>query len=34
MNGFIIQLLWIILLLPIVRKTWNLGVKRYSAMGA
>ena len=33
-NGFCIQICWLILLLPIMLVTWRLGVRRYSGMGA
>ena len=33
-HGFLAQISWIILLLPIVLLTWRSGVRRYTAMGA
>jgi ABC-2 type transport system permease protein len=32
--GYLVQLLWIGLLLPVVMLLWRLGVRRYGAMGA
>jgi len=34
LGGFIAQLIWILLLLPMVLFLWRLGVRRYTAMGA
>ena len=33
-KGFIIQILWILLLFPMFRKIWSAGVKKYTAMGS
>lgn len=33
-NGFLAQLIWIAILLPLVLFVWRAGVRRYSAMGA
>ena len=33
-NGFTIQILWILILIPLVRQLWRAGVQHYTAMGA
>ena len=33
-GGFIMQILWIILLFPVFRKIWSSGTKKFTAMGS
>ena len=33
-RGFSMQILWILLLLPVFRKIWSAGTKKYTAMGS
>ena len=33
-NGFIIQIIWILILFPLFKKIWSRGVKKYTAMGS
>ena len=33
-GGFIMQILWILLLFPLFKKIWSAGTKKYTAMGS
>lgn len=33
-NGFIMQILWILILFPLFRKIWSKGTRKYTAMGS
>ena len=33
-NGFVMQIFWILVLFPLFKRTWSLGTKKYTAMGS
>tara|TARA_Y100000991_G_scaffold193672_1_gene161856 strand:- start:121 stop:291 length:171 start_codon:yes stop_codon:yes gene_type:complete len=32
--GFVMQIFWISIFFPLFKRTWSMGIKKYSAMGS